>query len=387
MRVMNSGRSQTGFTIVELLIVVVVIAILASVAIVAYVGVTARTKESIVASDLGAAVKQLEVYKVDYNSYPATLASVNGSKGIKTSPIVSLQYSKDANSYCLTAYSGTIAYKSQGGGSAQKGACQGHTAKALNCPAGFVPVAGNTLFGTSDFCVMKYEAKNVGGVPTSQAAGLPWHTISATAANTASGSIAAGCRLITDDEWLTIAHSILITPANWSDGAVGQGALYSGHNDGDPYTSLAASDDDTDGYFGTNNSAPSNQRRTLYLANGSVVWDMVGNLYDWTTGSTTSQPGFTGSGRNWWQFNNVGVQGSDPKIFPAFGNPAAASYTSAQGIGMVYSSADETSVNAYIRGGHYYNGSTTAGIFMVNPSGPPSNASANRTFRSTCPAA
>lgn len=52
-----------GFTIVELLIVIVVIAILASFTIVAYNGITARSQASVVATDLRAAIKGFMLYK------------------------------------------------------------------------------------------------------------------------------------------------------------------------------------------------------------------------------------------------------------------------------------------------------------------------------------
>ena len=62
----------TGFTIVELLIVVVVIAILAAITIVAYNGVQNRAKLSIAQSDLAAIQKQFEVYKTtnETSTYP-----------------------------------------------------------------------------------------------------------------------------------------------------------------------------------------------------------------------------------------------------------------------------------------------------------------------------
>ena len=49
---MGRGRIQTGFTIVELLIVIVVIAILAAISIVAYNGIQERAKGATIASDV-----------------------------------------------------------------------------------------------------------------------------------------------------------------------------------------------------------------------------------------------------------------------------------------------------------------------------------------------
>lgn len=75
---MNMWASkQKGFTIVELLIVVVVIAILAAITIVAYNGIRDRTEQSAQASSLSQASKKLRTYAIENNgSYPATIASV-----------------------------------------------------------------------------------------------------------------------------------------------------------------------------------------------------------------------------------------------------------------------------------------------------------------------
>ncbi len=65
-------KSRSGFTIVELLIVIVVIAILAAITIVAYNGIQQRAKFSKLQSDLGLIRKSLELYRAENNSYPVT---------------------------------------------------------------------------------------------------------------------------------------------------------------------------------------------------------------------------------------------------------------------------------------------------------------------------
>src|SRR5687768_9115738 len=70
----NGTTSMTyksrGFTIVELLIVIVVIGILAAITIVAYNGIQNRARETSLKSDLVNIAKQIEMYHAD-GDYPA----------------------------------------------------------------------------------------------------------------------------------------------------------------------------------------------------------------------------------------------------------------------------------------------------------------------------
>lgn len=63
-------RSKSGFTLVELLIVIVVIAILAAISVVAYNGIQQRAYASQAAAAVDGAVKILEMYKIDNGDYP-----------------------------------------------------------------------------------------------------------------------------------------------------------------------------------------------------------------------------------------------------------------------------------------------------------------------------
>lgn len=67
MSVMTTKR--VGFTIVELLIVIVVIAILATISVVAYNGVQARSRDSIRKQDLATLAKVTKLYAIDKGDY------------------------------------------------------------------------------------------------------------------------------------------------------------------------------------------------------------------------------------------------------------------------------------------------------------------------------
>jgi prepilin-type N-terminal cleavage/methylation domain-containing protein len=68
---------DAGFTIVELLIVIVVIAILVAIVIVAYNGVQARASDSKRQTDIATIAKKLELFYVDNGYYPPFSQPVN----------------------------------------------------------------------------------------------------------------------------------------------------------------------------------------------------------------------------------------------------------------------------------------------------------------------
>jgi prepilin-type N-terminal cleavage/methylation domain-containing protein len=77
-------RKDRGFTIVELLIVIVVIAILAAIVIVAYQGITTKANTTKAQTNGVTAQKVAEAMNADNTSYPATAASfATGSASVK----------------------------------------------------------------------------------------------------------------------------------------------------------------------------------------------------------------------------------------------------------------------------------------------------------------
>lgn len=79
--------AMRGFTIVELLIVVVVIAILAAISLVAYNGVTSNAYDSSVQADLSSLGKKVEQYKIENNNtVPTSIPGVvDGAKASRNS--------------------------------------------------------------------------------------------------------------------------------------------------------------------------------------------------------------------------------------------------------------------------------------------------------------
>ncbi len=65
-------RKQSGFTIVELLIVIVVIAILAAITIISYTGIQNRAYDAAVSSDLNSYAKKASLFAADKGRYPDT---------------------------------------------------------------------------------------------------------------------------------------------------------------------------------------------------------------------------------------------------------------------------------------------------------------------------
>lgn len=122
------GKKYTGFTIVELLIVVVVIAILAAVTIVAYNGITQRAADSAAKTNLSTATSVLETDKINSGAYPGTLAQVNNGTGLTAGGSTRLEYTSTGTGYCVTSSgiaSRTNYYQTESSG-VQTGTCPGH---------------------------------------------------------------------------------------------------------------------------------------------------------------------------------------------------------------------------------------------------------------------
>jgi hypothetical protein len=153
-----------------------------------------------------------------------------------------------------------------------------------SCPSEWVRVEGSSVHGTDAFCIMKYEAKNIAGVPTSQANNAPWVNIDQQRASLSCRTLGVDYDLVSNPEWMTMAHDIESVDANWSGGSVGSGCLFRGN----------AGLDDACGYDGVNSEYGSGRdsRASFELSNGEVIWDLSGNVWewiDWTKGGFLTQ--------------------------------------------------------------------------------------------------
>lgn len=72
-------KNKSGFTIVELLIVIVVIAILAAISIVAYNGIQTRAKTSAAQTTANSVVKKAQLFYSDKGYYPTSVTDLTNA--------------------------------------------------------------------------------------------------------------------------------------------------------------------------------------------------------------------------------------------------------------------------------------------------------------------
>lgn len=284
------------------------------------------------------------------------------------------------------------------------------------CPQNYVLVNANSDFGiTSDFCVMKYEARAMEKatqslhaygcdgvcatknwalsdpaspydattndllfVPASVENGRPWRSIDVDTAKAACASLGNKYALITNAEWMTLAHSIEKTAANWDGGIVGNGSLGVGytrnpsfnHADGPAVSSSAfcayGNEDGTCGASGQ----PQNLR--THVVNGTrneIIWDLAGNVWefvDWTISAPLLKASYNGS-NGWVEFNQLNTN-IDPtsEMNPNTWMPFHSTLGSSNGLGR-YRRSGNTQNIAY-RGGRWDSGSASpnnGGIYSL----------------------
>ena len=257
----------------------------------------------------------------------------------------------------------------------------------LACPIGYIPVPPNpALYTFAPFCVAKYEMKNNASVATSQAAGFPWTNLTQDEARSHCFALGANYQLISNAQWMTVAHNAEQGSLNWSSGTPATGVFPRGHCDSGPSSTLEASSNDGDHYYLTNNFlgqgplSGEEQRRVLILSNGEKIWDMAGNVSEWVDWNIDpamkaylSIDGTTSA--LWKEINiidaNISLgQYMEPAAWLPFYHP---SINSSNGIGK-YWAGYNNSGGAAQRGGNFSSGGS-AGIYALQLQNSASNYS------------
>ena len=100
--------NKRGFTLVELMVVIVVIAILAGIVVLSYSGWRTETAQNEVQNDLKAAATAMENYKNFNNGYPATLSTIGSSFTPSQNVTVVTSGTPTTTYYCLKGSSTAV---------------------------------------------------------------------------------------------------------------------------------------------------------------------------------------------------------------------------------------------------------------------------------------
>lgn len=233
------------------------------------------------------------------------------------------------------------------------------------CPVGYVPVpADPTVGANTDFCVAKYEMKNVGQIATSQISGAPWVFLDRATSVYLCQALGIGYDLISNAQWQAIARNIESNPVNWNGGLgpVGVGTMRLGNSNS--LGALAASSD-SDPNFGLPSSAWVYGRADT-LRNGQVIWDLAGNVMEWVKDEVSGAnlfPSLTSTKKTEYSDlvsfplpSNAGNR----KLFAPSGN-----YDSSQNVGVLLSGGNTGGI---LRGGAWANSRFSpagAGVFAA----------------------
>ena len=147
---MNSLRKQKGFTIVELLIVIVVIGILATLVIVTFTGVQQKARDSQRQTDINAVDAHLEAFYAENGYYP-TLADLQDSafltasmKGLDPAALVDPKGGTIAAATTASAYGYATVGCTTTSASSATNACTSFTLTATLESGGTFSKASNT---------------------------------------------------------------------------------------------------------------------------------------------------------------------------------------------------------------------------------------------------
>jgi formylglycine-generating enzyme required for sulfatase activity len=189
-------------------------------------------------------------------------------------------------------------------------------------------------FMVGQYAASKYEDGKLGIVPHLK----PWVNINYHKAKQVCAD--AGYSMITELQWLAIAHDVANVDANWTKGKVGEGKLFRGIRKG--IVSEVQAGDVV--------PADVKERRWLMLSNGQQICDINGNLYQWVFDDVQGD-------------ENGIVAKPFSKESPTISTPPYPSMK--KGMGWQPGHDSDWSGDALIRGGFWVSGDG-AGVFNVN---------------------
>ncbi len=105
-------RTKSGFTLVEILIVVVILGILAAIVIPQFTGASTEAKESSLVSNLQSIRSQIELFKIQHNDIlpGQILSEVDGSISTATAPLFVDAMCKKTNQYGVEGSGATFRF-------------------------------------------------------------------------------------------------------------------------------------------------------------------------------------------------------------------------------------------------------------------------------------
>jgi uncharacterized protein (TIGR02145 family)/prepilin-type N-terminal cleavage/methylation domain-containing protein len=231
--------NKQGFTIVELLVVIVVIGILATITIVSYNGVTQKATETSLKSDLLSAQAELTLFQLNNGAYPTSISDCpnpdSGNMCLKASAGTSftavpyvVDNSSNPQSFTLTATSGDLSYRIS-----DEGSPTSYISLAVSDPANWLQVGtqvwakynlnvGTRINGasaqTNNAILEKYCFDDLESNCTTYGALYQWDE--AMQYSTAAGSqgiCPAGSHIPTDNDWKILEMHLGMSQAQADD--------------------------------------------------------------------------------------------------------------------------------------------------------------------------